>query len=87
VYLVHAWARSRAGFANVITLNRLSVDGMGTIDEGTIVIEGDKIPGYKTLEGPKLYKRNGEYWIFAPAGSTTAGYADWSWFRLEPGQK
>ena len=23
----------------------------------------------------------------APPGSTTAGYADWSWFRLEPGQK
>ena len=36
VYLVHAWARSRAGFANVLTLNRLSADGLKTLDEGTI---------------------------------------------------
>jgi beta-xylosidase len=74
VYLVHAWARSRAGFANVLTLNRMSADGMHTIDEGTIVIDGDKIPGYKTLEGPKFHKRNGEYWIFAPAGGVKAGW-------------
>jgi len=74
VYLVHAWARSRAGFANVLTLNRLSADGMRVTDAGKIIIDGDKIPNYRTLEGPKLYKRNGEYWIFAPAGGVKLGW-------------
>lgn len=74
VYLVHAWARSRAGFANVITLNRLSADGMCATDEGTVIIDGDRIPGYKTLEGPKFYKHKSEYWIFAPAGGVKTGW-------------
>ena len=74
VYMVHAWARSRAGFANVLTLNRLSADGLHTVDEGKGIIDGDKIPGYRTLEGPKFYKRKGEYWIFAPAGGVKTGW-------------
>ncbi len=74
LYLVHAWARSRAGFANVLTLNRLSADGLRIVDAGTVIIDGDKIPNYRTLEGPKFYKRNGEYWIFAPAGGVKPGW-------------
>jgi len=74
VYLVHAWARSRAGFANVLTLNRLSEDGTRIIDAGKVIIDGDKIAGYRTLEGPKFYKRDGEYWIFAPAGGVKPGW-------------
>jgi beta-xylosidase len=74
VYLVHAWARSRAGFANVLTLNRLSTDGLHTVDAGKVIIDGDKIPGYRTLEGPKFYKRKGEYWILAPAGGVKSGW-------------
>jgi beta-xylosidase len=71
---VHAWARSRAGFANVLTLNRLSGDGLRILDAGKVIIDGDKLPGYRTLEGPKFYKRNGEYWIFAPAGGVKPGW-------------
>jgi beta-xylosidase/pectate lyase len=74
VYLVHAWARSRAGFANVLTLVRLTPDGLKAADEGTVIINGDKIPGYRTLEGPKFYKRAGYYWIFAPAGGVKPGW-------------
>jgi beta-xylosidase/pectate lyase len=74
VYLVHAWARSRAGFNNVLTLNRLSPDGRKAVDEGTVIVNGDKIPGYRTLEGPKFYKRDGYYWIFAPAGGVKPGW-------------
>ena len=74
VYLVHAWARSRAGFANVLTLNRLSADGLHAIDEGKVIVDGEQLPGYRTLEGPKIYKRNGEYWIFAPAGGVKTGW-------------
>ena len=71
---MHAWARSRAGFANVLTLNRLTRDGLHVADEGRIVINGDSIPGYRTLEGPKLYKRGDTYWIFAPAGGVKSGW-------------
>ena len=74
VYLIHAWARSRAGFANVLTLNRLSADGLRVLDEGKVIIDGDKLPGYRTLEGPKIYKRAGEYWVFAPAGGVKTGW-------------
>ncbi len=41
-YLVHAWARSRAGFANVLTLNRLAPDGRSVTDEGRIIINGEQ---------------------------------------------
>jgi beta-xylosidase len=74
VYLIHAWARSRAGFANVLTLNRLSPDGLKSVDEGKVIIDGDRIAGYRTLEGPKFYKRGEYYWVFAPAGGVKQGW-------------
>ena len=80
VYLMHAFARSRAGFANVLHLNRLSQDGTAVVDEGRIVIDGNQLtktatrPAYTTLEGPKLYKRNGWYYVFAPAGGVKQGW-------------
>ncbi|MGW4237597.1 glycoside hydrolase family 43 protein [Streptomyces sp. NPDC004749] len=73
-YLVHAWAKSRSGINNRLTLHRMSPDGTRLLDEGRIVVDGDELPGYTTLEGPKLYKRNGWYWIFAPAGGVTHGW-------------
>ena len=74
VYLIHAFARSRAGVANVLHLNRMNQDGTRVTDEGGIVINGDRIPGYTTLEGPKFYKRNGWYYVFAPAGGVKQGW-------------
>ncbi len=73
-YLVHAWAKSRAGINNLLTLHRMSPDGTELLDGGTTVVDGAAIPGYTTLEGPKLYKRDGWYWIFAPAGGVTNGW-------------
>jgi beta-xylosidase len=73
-YLIHAWAKSRAGINNLLTLHRMSPDGTTLLDEGQTVVNGDLIPGYRTLEGPKLNKRDGWYWIFAPAGGVTAGW-------------
>jgi beta-xylosidase len=71
-YLVHAWAKSRAGFNGVLTVCRMSPDGKRILDEGRPVFEGkDKHP---TIEGPKFYKRNGYYYIFAPAGGVATGW-------------
>jgi beta-xylosidase/pectin methylesterase-like acyl-CoA thioesterase/lysophospholipase L1-like esterase len=75
VWLVHAWARSRAGINNVITLRRLTPDGLSAADDGgVVIIDGDDFPGYSTLEGPKIFKHRGEYVIFAPAGGVTPGW-------------
>jgi beta-xylosidase len=74
VYLVHAWAKTRAGTNNVLTVVRLSPDGLRSLDEGKVVIDGNKIAGYRTLEGPKFYKRGGYYYIFAPAGGVEGGW-------------
>ena len=75
VWLVHAWAKSRSGINNVLTLRRLRADGLSAADEGgTVVIDGGAFPGYSTLEGPKLYKRDGWYYVFAPAGGVKTGW-------------
>jgi len=73
-YLIHGWAKSRAGINNLLTLHRLAPDGSRVLDEGKVVIDANQLPGWRTLEGPKLYKRDGYYYVFAPAGGVTEGY-------------
>ena len=72
VYLVHAWANSRAGIKSILTVNKLNKAGDKVIDEGTLVFDGHK--NHPTIEGPKFYKRNGYYYIFAPAGGVKPGW-------------
>ncbi len=72
VYLVHAWAGSRAGIKSIITVNKLNNEGTKVIDEGVMVFDGHETD--PTIEGPKLYKRNGYYYIFAPAGGVPVGW-------------
>ncbi|MEU9204494.1 family 43 glycosylhydrolase [Streptomyces sp. NPDC048332] len=73
-YLVHAWAKSRSGIKNRLTGHRMSPDGRELLDEGKTLIDADTIPGWFTLEGPKLYRRDGEFWILAPAGGVSTGW-------------
>ncbi|WP_033406392.1 glycoside hydrolase family 43 protein [Uliginosibacterium gangwonense] len=82
-YLVMAFAKSRAGFANVLRIKPLNAEGTHTQGEGKIVVNGEALPPaetstgprpWVTIEGPKLYKRNGYYYIFAPAGSVKPGW-------------
>jgi beta-xylosidase len=71
-YLIHAWAGSRAGIKSILTIKRMTADGTRTLDEGAIVYDGHETD--PTIEGPKLYKRNGYYYIFAPAGGVSTGW-------------
>ena len=73
-WLAHAWAKSRAGISSILTLHRLADDGLRVADEGRVIIDGNALPGHQWLEGPKIYKRNGWYYIFAPAGGVTTGF-------------
>jgi beta-xylosidase len=73
-YLVHGWARSRSGVKNRLTGHRMSPDGRSLLDEGELLVDGDLLPGWFTLEGPKLYRHDGWFWILAPAGSVETGW-------------
>ncbi|MEU3463762.1 family 43 glycosylhydrolase [Streptomyces sp. NPDC006733] len=73
-YLVHAWARSRAGVNNRLTGHRMSSDGTELLDAGRVIIDADTLPGWFTLEGPKAYRRDGWFWILAPAGGVESGW-------------
>lgn len=82
-WMAMAFAASRAGFQNVIVLKRMNADGTRTIDAGVRIIEGDRLPPvrtsigprpWQTTEGPKLYRRDGWYWLFAPSGSVKGGW-------------
>lgn len=65
-YLVH----SRVG-AGPLILHRMSADGKTVLDEGVVIAKDpEKLP---VLEGPKFYKRNGWYYIFAPIGGVPIG--------------
>jgi beta-xylosidase len=72
VYLVHAFAGSRAGIKSVIAVKKLNREGTAAIDEGVLVYDGHELD--PTIEGPKFYKRNGYYYIFAPAGGVPTGW-------------
>ena len=71
-YLVYAYAGSRAGIKSVIAVKSLNAAGDRTLDEGRIVYDGHQDD--PTIEGPKFYKRNGYYYIFAPAGGVATGW-------------
>ncbi len=71
-YLVHAFAGSRAGIKSLIVVKRMSPDGTKLLDDGVMVFDGhDADP---TVEGPKFLKRDGFYYIFAPAGGVATGW-------------
>lgn len=71
-YLVYALAGSRAGVKSVILINRMNPDGTKLIGNSVMLIDGHQ--KHPTVEGPKIYKRNGWYYIFAPAGGVAPGW-------------
>ncbi len=71
-YLVHGWAGSRAGFKSVLSVVEMSADGERLIGEEVMIFDGHD--DHPTVEGPKFYKRNGWYYVFAPAGGVKTGW-------------
>jgi beta-xylosidase len=71
-YLVNGLAASRAGVKTALVLSRMSPDGDKLLDDGAPIIDGHEKD--TTLEGPKLYKRHGYYFVFAPAGGVKPGW-------------
>lgn len=71
-YVSHAFAGSRAGLKSVIAVFPVSPDGTGAIGPSRIVFDGHV--NHPTIEGTKFHKRNGYYYILAPAGGVTSGW-------------
>ncbi len=73
LWLAHAWAASRSGLNSIITLVELNAEGTAAISGERIIFDGNA-SGNHTVEGAKLYKRNGWYYLFAPAGGVATGW-------------
>ena len=71
-YMVTAFARSRIGFKSFLYMSPMEPDCSGVLDDGQFIYDGHATQ--PTIEGPKLYKRNGYYYIFAPAGGVKPGW-------------
>lgn len=66
-----AWLVHGKVGAGPLILHRMSADGTKVLDDGKVIVE-DKV-NLPVLEGPKLYKRDGWYYIFAPIGGVDKG--------------
>jgi len=71
-YVIHGYAKSRIGFKSFLGIFEMSWDGKAAIGEDHILYNG--LETQPTIEGPKVYKRDGYYYIFAPAGSVKTGW-------------
>lgn len=72
-YLLHGFAASRCGINNILYLHRMRPDGLEILDKGRLVYNGAD-HGDVTVEGPKIYRRGGWYYILCPAGGVKTGY-------------
>lgn len=71
-YLVHAYAGSRAGIKHMLRICPMAPDGSKLLGEGEVVLHDPQT--HPTLEGPKFLKKNGWYYILAPAGGVETGW-------------
>lgn len=72
-YLVAGVAKSRIGYKSVLHMVEMQPDGMGLIGEEVKIFDGN-LNDQVTIEGPKLHKKDGWYYIFAPAGGVKTGW-------------
>lgn len=57
--------------AGELYLHKMSNDGKKLLDNGEMIYKDSSQP---TIEGPKLYKQRGYYYIFSPAGGVSGGW-------------
>lgn len=71
-YLAYAFAGSRAGIKSALAVCTMNAEGTQANNDDVMVLDGH--PDEPTVEGPKFYKRNGYYYIFAPSGGVATGW-------------
>lgn len=72
-YLITGVAGSRKGYKSVLRMAEMAPDGTHLLSESKIIYDGRGTEN-DTIEGPKVYKKNGWYYIFAPAGGVKCGF-------------
>ena len=71
-WLSHGCAGSRAGLKSVLFVAPMNAAGTALTGPSRIVFDGHLTQ--PTIEGTKFYKRDGYYYIFAPAGGVSTGW-------------
>ena len=71
-YIIHGYAKSRIGFKSILGIFEMNPEGTKAISEDHFIFDGQKTQ--QTIEGPKVHKENGYYYIFAPAGGVRLGH-------------
>lgn len=66
-YLVRSKLR-----ADILYLHKMSPDGKKILDNGKIIF--NDVSRQPVIEGPKIFKRDGYYYILAPAGGVPRGW-------------
>jgi beta-xylosidase len=70
-YLLHAYAKSRAGVSDRIHIRRMAPNGRHLLTGDWEMVHA---PHHPYLEGPKVHKRNGWYYVMAPGGGVPQGW-------------
>ncbi|MDE5989854.1 MAG: glycoside hydrolase 43 family protein [Duncaniella sp.] len=73
-YIGHGYAGSRAGVKSIIGMIEMTPDGTKAIGQDKMVYDGHL--ENETIEGAKVYKRDGWYYIFSPAGGVPTGWQE-----------
>ena len=71
-WLSHGIAGSRAGLKSVLYLAPMDPDGTRLLGPSKAIFDGHRTQ--PTIEGTKLYKQDGRYYLFAPAGGVATGW-------------
>lgn len=71
-YVIFAYAKSRCGIKHRLSICEMNENGQNLLSESVTVYDGTS--ENPTIEGPKLYKKDGYYYIFAPAGGVEEGW-------------
>jgi beta-xylosidase len=70
-WLFHAYANSRSGKRDRLHVRPMSPDGRSLLGEGVEIVHA---PHHPYLEGPKVHRREGWYYVMAPGGGVPTGW-------------
>ena len=71
-YMIFAYAGSRAGVKHRLMVVEIDPDCRELIGEPVLIFDGEQIA--PTTEGPKMYKKDGYYYVLMPSGGVENGW-------------
>lgn len=71
-YMVFAYARSRCGIKHRLSLVEIDPECSRLLGQPKVIFDGEQVA--PTIEGPKMYRYEGYYYILAPAGGVADGW-------------